>query len=187
MSDAPDEAQADAKKALPAAKGKKGGKGRLLLFAGGGLVLLLALLGGAYVALPAVSGPVNAMLGIGGGEAAHDEHQAAALPAAAPEASRPVFIEMPEINVTLPNGGRPRQLRITLAVEIMGDPILLRPTVNNPRVYDSLLLYLRTLRDSELEGALALDRLRGDLYRRVDLLLGPGVVRDVLITGLIIA
>lgn len=184
MSDAPDEAPSDAKK--PAGKAKKGGKGKLLIFAGGGLVLLLALLGGAYVALPAVSGPVNALLGIGG-EGEHAEHQPAALPAAAAESARPVFIEMPELNVTLPNGGRPRQLRITLAVEIMGDPILVRPVVNNPRVYDSLLLYLRTLRDSELEGALALDRLRGDLYRRVDLLLGPGVVRDVLITGLIIA
>jgi flagellar FliL protein len=56
-----------------------------------------------------------------------------------------------------------------------------------PRVYDSLVLYLRTLRDGELEGALAMDRLRGDLHRRLDLLLGGGRVRDVLITGFVVA
>jgi len=49
------------------------------------------------------------------------------------------------------------------------------------------VLYLRTLRDGEMEGALAMDRLRGDLHRRLELVLGPGRVRDVLITGFVVA
>lgn len=187
MSDTPAEAAKDAKKgAKPARKGK----GRMLLFAGGGVVGLLAILGGAYAFVPAVSGPVNKMLGLGGGDAAHaaaEAHAAPAATAAAAMSTRPVFIEMPEIALTLPNGGRPRQLRISIAIEIIGDPILVRPTITNPRVYDSLVLYLRTLRDGELDGALALDRIRGDLYRRLDLLLGPNVIRDVLITSLVTA
>ena len=36
-------------------------------------------------------------------------------------------------------------------------------------------------------GSIALDRMRGDLYRRLTLVLGPGVLRDVLITGLVVA
>lgn len=186
MSDSPADAAKDAKKG---AKPAKKGKGKLLLFVGGGVFGLLAILGGAYAFVPAVSQPVNKMLGLGGGPDAQAPAAAHAAPATAPAAAsaRPVFIEMPEIALTLPNGGRPRQLRISIAIEIIGDPILVRPTITNPRVYDSLVLYLRTLRDGELDGALALDRIRGDLYRRLDLLLGPNVIRDVLITSLVTA
>lgn len=185
MPDAPADAAKDAKKGATA---PKKGKGKLLLLVGGGVVGLLALLGGAYAFVPAVSGPVNKMLGLGGGGTEHAAAEAHAAPAAPSTMStRPIFIEMPEIALTLPNGGRPRQLRISIAIEIIGDPILIRPTVTNPRVYDSLVLYLRTLRDGELDGALALDRIRGDLYRRLDLLLGPNVIRDVLITSLVTA
>jgi flagellar FliL protein len=145
----------------------------------GGGVLLLGLAGaGAYVLLPGVADTVKAALG---GHAATESP-----PPAAPVAARPAFIELPEMTLTLPNGGRPRQLRVTLAIEIAGDPVLVRPSLTSPRVFDSIVLYLRTLRDAELEGALAIDRLRGDLYRRLDLLLGPNVVRDVLITGFVV-
>ena len=185
MPESSPESSPDSKK--PAAPAKKG-KGKLLIFAGGGVLGLLALMGGAYALVPAVSEPVNRLLGIGDPESARENGPSPTVAAAAAQdTSRPIFIEMPEITVTLPNGGRPRQLRISLALEIIGDPVLVRPTVTNPRVYDSMVLYLRTLRDGDLEGALALDRIRGDLFRRLDLLLGPNVVRDVLITSLVTA
>jgi flagellar basal body-associated protein FliL len=56
-----------------------------------------------------------------------------------------------------------------------------------PKVYDALLTYLRTLTDAEVENSLAIDRIRGDIFRRLTLLLGPNIVRDVLITSLVIA
>jgi flagellar FliL protein len=156
--------------------GRKGGKALLL-----GLAALLLLGGGgagAYLLVPGVSDNMRKFMP---GQAA-----VPAASAAAPLA-RPVFVELPEMTVTLPNGGRPRQLRLKLAVEVAADPAQPTPDIGNPRVYDSLVLYLRTLRDGELEGALAMDRLRGDLLRRLDLLLGEGRVRDVLVTGFVVA
>lgn len=175
----------------PAKQGEgkpKKSKGKLPIILGGGLAVLLLAGGGSYALLPAVSGPVNRLLGLAKeeGEAHASGHSSQPAPATSPVAARPTFIEMPEITVTLPNGGRPRQLRISLSLEIVGDPILVRPAVTNPRIYDSLILYLRTLRDGELEGALALDRLRGDLFRRLELLVGANVVRDVLITNFVV-
>lgn len=104
------------------------------------------------------------------------------------EEGKATFVDLPEMTVTLPNGGQPRQLRIKLALELMVMKPGIPPTeLLTPKVYDALLAYFRTLRDGEIEGSLALDRMRGDLYRRVSLVLGPGVLRDVLVTGLVIA
>ncbi|EHL99824.1 flagellar basal body-associated protein FliL [Acetobacteraceae bacterium AT-5844] len=149
------------------------GMAALLLLGSGG--------GAAWVFVPGVQEAVRKITS--SGEPA-DEASAAATPA---PAARPVFVEMPEMTLTLPNAGRPRQLRLKLAVEVNADPTQPPPELMTPRVYDSLILYLRTLRDSELDGALAMDRLRGDLHRRLDLLLGDGKVRDVLITGFVVA
>lgn len=157
---------------------KKGS--RLLLF---GAAALLLLGGGAGTAWVLVPGAAEFMRKIYGLSAAPAEEADATAPS--PQA-RPVFVELPEMTLTLPNAGRPRQLRLKLAMEVAADPGQ-PPELMSPRVYDSLVLYLRTLRDGELEGALAMDRLRGDLHRRLDLLLGEGRVRDVLITGFVVA
>jgi flagellar FliL protein len=160
--------------------GRKGG--RMLLFGAAALLLLAA---GGDAAWFLVPGAADAVRKIAFGDTAPAEGGA---PAAAPAASaRPVFVELPEMTLTLPNAGRPRQLRLKLAMEVVADPGQPPPELMNPRVYDSLVLYLRTLRDGELDGALAMDRLRGDLHRRLELLLGEGRVRDVLITGFVVA
>lgn len=156
---------------------KAGRMKRLLLL----LLPLLVLAGagaGAWFYVPAV----QALLG--GGHAAEGEAAPAAATAAA---GKPSFVEFPEMTLSLPNAGRPRQLRLKLAVEVNGDPALVQPELLSPRIYDSLVLYLRTLREGEMEGALAMDRLRGDLHRRFELVLGPGRVRDVLITSFVVA
>ncbi|MFZ6765347.1 flagellar basal body-associated FliL family protein [Pseudoroseomonas sp. WGS1072] len=170
-------AENDAKKSdkppRPASGGKR--RGRLLLVP----LLLLPVLGGglsgAWFLMPGAAETMRNMV-VG----------SAAAPAAPPTA-RPAFLEFPEMTLTLPNAGRPRQLRLKLAVELAGDPAELQPELLSPRVYDGLVLYLRTLRDGETEGALAMDRLRGDLHRRLELMLGAGRVRDVLITGFVVA
>lgn len=155
-------------------------KGRLLLVS---LAALLLVGGGGGAAWMFVPGVQDAVRKITGGQPA--EAEASSAPSS--PAARPIFVELPEMTLTLPNGGRPRQLRLKLAMEVNGDPAQPPPELMTPRVYDSLVLYLRTLRDGELEGALAMDRLRGDLHRRLDLLLGGGKVRDVLITGFVVA
>ncbi|HWL84038.1 MAG TPA: flagellar basal body-associated FliL family protein [Roseomonas sp.] len=165
----------------PEKPGRKGGRRRLLLV----LLLLPLLLGGGVAGTWfLIPGAADAVRHLAGLDAAPEEGAAAA---ALPLPGKPSFVEFPEMTLSLPNGGRPRQLRLKLAVEINGDPVLVQADLLSPRIYDSLVLYLRTLHDSEMEGALAMDRLRGDLHRRLDLVLGPGRVRDVLITGFVVA
>jgi flagellar protein FliL len=148
-------------------------KGKLLLLAG--LPLVLGAAGaGAWFFVPQVRTTVAAL------------HRPSDPKPATP-ASKPIFVDLPEMTVTLPNGGRQRQMRIKLSLELAKqDPDTPPAQVLSPRVYDALLTYLRTLHDDELEGSLALDRLRSDLYRRLDLVLGSGMLRDVLITGLVV-
>ncbi len=144
---------------------------RMLIFAA--IPIILAGLGaGAYFFVPGLLGKTALP-------------QTQASQTAVPQ---PVFIDLPEMSVTLPNGGQARQLRIRISLELMATASK-RPQADilSPKVYDALLIYLRTLTDSEVEGSLAIDRMRGDLYRRLELLLGPNVVHDVLITSLIVA
>jgi flagellar FliL protein len=163
---------------------KAGGKRRLLL-----LLLPLLLLGGAAAGAWFYVPAVQALLGgkPSEGEAAAGHGSPPGAPAGGQPAGRPSFVEFPEMTLSLPNGGRPRQLRLKLAVEVVGEPAAVQPDLLSPRIYDSLVLYLRTLREGEIEGALAMDRLRGDLHRRFELVLGPGRVRDVLITSFVVA
>ena len=149
-------------------------RGRLLLLAGLP-VLLLGAAGAAVVLVPGLSSHIP-------GLASH-----ASEPPPAPPVIRPAFIELPDMSVTLPNGGHARQLRIRLALELTRTgPQPPSAEILTPRVYDALLTYLRTLSDAEVDSPLALDRIRADLYRRMDLVVGPGVVRDVLITSLVL-
>lgn len=176
MSSTPADKSAKNQEKTPPKKGRK----RLLLI----LLLLPVLLGGgaagAWFLVPGLPEKVQALLG----RKPAEETEMASAPAAP---GKPSFVEFPEMTLSLPNAGRPRQLRLKLAVEVMGDPTLIQTDLLSPRIYDSLILYLRTLRDGEMEGALAMDRLRGDLHRRLELVLGPGKVRDVLITGFVVA
>ncbi len=146
---------------------------RLIMLAGLGAAGIAAAGAGGYVVLGR-SGGLSVGLGRG------------AAPAAA-AAAKPVDVDIPEMTVTLPNGGHPRQLRIRLTLEVARPPQGPAAAILTPRLYDALVTYLRTLTDADLDGGLAIERLRGDLFRRVDLVLGPGVLRDVLITGLLVA
>jgi flagellar FliL protein len=154
---------------------RKRGLGRRLLLFSSPLVLVAAGAGAAYKLVPDLGEKARSLAGLG------------AKPAVA-VASQPQFIDLPEMAVTLPNAGHPRQMRIRLSVELGSAAASdASAQILSPRVYDALLTYLRTLRDGDVDGGLGLDRLRGDLYRRLDLVLGPGVLRDVLVTSLVLA
>jgi flagellar FliL protein len=156
----------------PAPRKRRGKKLVLLL---GVIVLIGGGAGAAWQLVPGIADKVHAMFG-------HHEQAVAAVN------TRPVFIDLPEMALTLPNGGRPRQMRIKLSVELARGASEQQATeALSPRVYDALLTYLRTVQDGEVDGGLGLDRLRADLYRRLELVIGPGVVRDVLITSLVMA
>ena len=157
---------------LPAPPKRRGKKLFLLV---GVVVVLAGGAGAAWQFVPGVAERARALTG-------HAETAAAAI------AGRPTFVDLPEMAVTLPNAGHPRQMRIKMSLELASGGVE-KGTADalSPRVYDALLTYLRTLRDGEVDGGLGLDRLRADLYRRLDLVMGPGVLRDVLITSLVLA
>ncbi len=144
-----------------------------------GISVIPLLLGGAaaaYFLVPGVSEKIHGMTA-----AKEDAHSAPVVP-------RPVFVDLAEMAVTLPNGGQTRQLRIRISLELMKTGHdLPPPDILTPRVYDALLTYLRTLGDSDIDNAMAIDRIRGDLFRRLNLILGTEVVRDVLVTSLVVA
>lgn len=151
-------------------------RGKSLIFLAGTLVILGGGAAAAWKFVPGLNDKIRAITG-------HGEQTASAA-----VSSRPVFIDLPEMAVTLPNAGHPRQMRIRLSLELAsGVPEKGAAEALSPRVYDALLTYLRTLRDGEVDGGLGLDRLRADLYRRLDLVMGAGVLRDVLITSLVLA
>jgi flagellar protein FliL len=148
--------------------------GRLLIFAAAPLVLL-ASAATTYFFVPAVADTVSHL--------AATQPQPTSNPA---PASRLQTIDVPEMVVTLPNGGRTRQLRIKFIIELTKTAHNVPSSeVLTPRVNDALLTYLRTLRDGDLDGGLALDRIRGHIYRRLTLILGPGVLENILITALV--
>lgn len=156
---------------------KKRGRGLLialiatpLLLGGGG--------GAAYFLVPGVPDMVGGLLG--------KTDAKPTVPVIV--APKPAFVDLPEMAITLATSTRGKQMRIRISLELMqteGSPV--PPDVLSPRVYDALLTYLRTLSDAEIESSLAIDRIRGDLYRRLTLLLGGEVVRDVLITSFVVA
>jgi flagellar FliL protein len=148
-------------------------RGKTLFLLLGTVVLLAGGAGAAWKFAPGVAEKAQTLIG-------HSEPAVAV-------ATRPVFVDLPEMAVTLPNAGHPRQMRIKLSVELVRGSADGTAEVLSPRVYDALLTYLRTLRDGEVDGGLGLDRLRADLYRRLDLVMGSGVIRDVLITSLVLA
>jgi len=157
----------------------KGRKSRRWLLLGAGVPVLFAGAAGVgAVSVPSVRTAIARFTGFG----------QRAEPSPPPRPERPIFVELAEMTVTLSNTGRQRQMRIKVSLELARlEPGQNAAEVLTPRLYDALLTYLRTLRDTELEGAIALDRLRGDLFRRIDLLLGPGVLRDVLVTSLVVS
>src|SRR5690349_12893712 len=137
-----DEAEADA--GAPPPRGKK----KLILI---GAVAVLALGGaGGYFAFAR------------GGS--HSE---------APKAAKPVaFLDVREMTVNLapePNQDRPRYLKFSVALEVKDATVLpdVKPLL--PRVEDSLQVFVRELRASDLEGSAGVYRLREELLRRINL------------------
>ena len=149
---------------------KKGSKKPLIL----GLILALLGGGGGYMAVQ--------MGLIGGSESASDEHgdehtdeseEAEALPALA-------FVPLETLVINLPQRARAQHLLFTAQLEV--DPTYTQEVTDLiPRIVDVLNGYLRAVDLSELEDPTSLIRLRAQMLRRVQVVVGEGRVRDILI------
>ena len=143
---------------------KKGSKLPLIL----GVVLARAGGGGGFMAVQ--SGVIG-----GSAEVVEEkvEEEAEELPALA-------FVPLETIVVNLPRNSQARHLLFTAQLEV--DPAYTAEVQElTPRVVDVLNGYLRAVEMSELEDPTALIRLRAQMLRRVQVVVGEGRVKDILI------
>ena len=134
------------------------------------LGLLLAIIGGGGGFYAVYSGMI-----LGPAEAAQQPKGDAAKPL--PDIA---FVEVEPLTVSIGAPADRRHLRfrthLEVATEYKGDVELLLP-----RVVDVLNGYLRALELEDLEDSAALIRLRGQMLRRVQVVVGEGRVNDLLI------
>ncbi len=138
-----------------------------------GLVLMLALGGGAFYAVYAglIFGHAKAHAG---GEAPEVE----ALPEIA-------FVPIEPLVISLGSQSPGRYLHFSAQIEV-GKAFEPEVVLILPRIVDVLNGYLRAVEVSDLEDPTALVRLRAQMLRRVQMVAGEGRVRDLLVTGFII-
>lgn len=175
----------DTAEGAPVAKGK--GRKKLMLAAIGLVLLVGAGVGGAFALGILGSGP--------DGEAATDAHATNEAHGdaehgdghgAAP-GQGPIFVDLPNLLVNLAVGdGRPRFLKLSVAVEVDDVAVSERIAQLSPRIVDSFQLYLRTLTPAELQTPGAMFRLKEDLHVRLHQAIEPMRVADVLFKEMLV-
>lgn len=139
------------------------------------LWLILALTGaaGGYYAVHAGLVPV-----LFGDRPAGAESPGHGVPHAATEAT--AFVAIDPIMITLTDGGGSEHLRFRAELEVAAGEAA-EVTRLMPRIVDVLNGYLRALEHGDLRDSEALIRLRGQMLRRIGIVVGPDRVRDLLI------
>ena len=89
------------------------------------------------------------------------------------------FVDLPPVIISV-NAGDSRHLKFHAQLEVNSSQIADVEKMK-PRIMDILNGYLRALEVSDLEDSLALMRIRGHLLRRIEIVVGEGRVRDVLV------
>ncbi|MFQ5438780.1 MAG: flagellar basal body-associated protein FliL [Paracoccaceae bacterium] len=161
-------------------EGKKGKKGLLI-----GLVAALVLGGAAFYAT--FSGM------IGGAPATPEENsghatghsETASHPASAVSTKGIVFVRMEPIVVSLSGSTGARYLRFGAQLEV-GREFEAEVTHLLPRVVDILNGYLRAVDARDLENSTVMARIRAQMLRRIQVVVGEGRVRDLLIAEFVL-
>jgi flagellar FliL protein len=149
----------------PAAAAKKRKKTLLLIL----LVVVIAIAGAGAVAY------------IKFGKKADESTAAAEGAEKTPKKKEPTFVDLDEMIVNLNTEGKNvsfMKLRVTLEVEGKDNADTIVKLM--PRVKDVLQVYLRELRPSDMEGSVGLYRLREELLLRINKVIYPAEVRDIL-------
>jgi len=177
------EAGADA-----APKGKKklviiGAAAALLVVGGGGAFMMMGQGGNAEGKEAAAGGGGHGGGGHGGG---HGD----AAKGVGPDGKRPiVFVELRVMLLNLSpdmpqEKAKYAKLRLALELKDAGVEDEVKPLM--PRIEDTLQVYMRELRVSDLTGSVGLYRLREELLRRVNVAVYPAKVEAVLFKDVIV-
>lgn len=149
-----------------------------------GIVGALALGGGGFYAVRSGIVDPGSLLSFGGGghggghgDGGHGE--AAVLPDGV------AFVPMEPILVSLPPGSSARLLRFAGQLEVEPEHAAEVAAVM-PRVVDVLNTFLRAVEPRDLEQPSALAPLRAQMLRRIQVVVGEGQVKDLLITEFVL-
>lgn len=106
----------------------------------------------------------------------HMDHGQPALP----NLDDVAFVEIEPLLISLGGVGNPRHLRFRAQIEVPEDDARSVAKVM-PRIVDVLNGYLRALELRDFEQPMSLQKLRGQMLRRIQIVVGPEKVRDLLI------
>ena len=127
-----------------------------------------------------------------GGQKSGDQHAGAS--SATPEGGQnsgavpvAVFYDLPEMLVNLNSTGRKQNfLKIRVSLELQNALDVSRVETVMPRVADSFQVYLRELRVEDLQGSAGMLHLREELLIRVNAVVSPAKVNDVLFKEMLV-
>lgn len=129
---------------------------------------------------------------LGGGAAAYMFLFSAPPPAeeAAEETAHaePSFIfNLPTMTVNLQDEGKGEQfMKLTIALEVASEEVMTEIQPRLAKVVDAFQVYLRELRQSDLEGSAGIYRLKEELRRRVNVAIYPQEVKSILFKEILV-
>ncbi len=103
------------------------------------------------------------------------------------EASKPIYIDMPEFLINLNSGGKQTSfLKMLVVLDVPDEKSKLALEANMPRIRDNFQIYLHELRAEDLKGSAGLQLLREELLLRVNKVIYPNKVNDILFKEILI-
>ena len=170
---------------------KKAAKKKLFIIIGGVLFLLIAV--GAGLFFSGVLGKKDAKKSEAAAEHAEDEKAGAAGEKKEGEAgkedpkTKKLYLNIGEFLVNLNVSGKQASfLKMSSTLEVIGEENKKAVEDNLPRIKDTFQVYLRELRAEDLKGSAGVFRLREALLLRVNKVIAPAVVSDILFEELIV-
>lgn len=99
-----------------------------------------------------------------------------------------VFFDVPEIlvNLSVRQGQKPIYFKIRVALEMASAADAEQADKMLPRIVDSLQFYLREMRLEEIQGSVGTYRLKEEIQNRLNRILSPVKVNDVLFKEILI-
>lgn len=105
--------------------------------------------------------------------------------AVTPEALGIGFVKLDPLVISVAKSAINRHLRFSAQLEVEAAS-LAEVTLLKPRVMDTLIGYLRAVDARDIEDPAALERLRAQMLRRVQVVTGKGKVRDLLVSEFVL-
>lgn len=143
--------------------------------------------------LPLIIGVLLGVIGAGGGYFVTSSGMLSGGESAPKQEEKPVsetvekftFVPLDPLTISLHGQGGDRHLRFRAELEVEGGYANEVEAIR-PRIIDVLNGYLRAVELSDLENPAALTRLRAQMLRRVQVVVGPEKVNDLLIMEFVI-